>query len=182
MKTAAKAIPMTLLLAMFAALILNASAMAQTDATDKRAVQHYNIGKKGQKPALQGYDPVAYFKEGGGKATKGKKDFELRHEGVTYRFSSQANLDRFRNNPDRYEPAYGGWCAYAMAQGKGDKVSINPKFFVVDEGRLYVFFKSTFNNTRSKWNKKPAELEKKADANWKTITGETPRNSKLTRP
>ena len=170
MKTAAKAIPMTLLLAMFAALTLSTSAMAQTGAADKRAVQHYNIGKKGQKPALQGYDPVAYFKEGGGKATKGKKDFELRHEGVTYRFSSQANLDRFRNNPDRYEPAYGGWCATGMAMG--DKFPVDPTSFKIVDGELLLFLRNANVDALEIWNDGDEKKQlHKAGEHWKKVRG-----------
>lgn len=172
----------SVLVSLALAFVLTGYAAAQAQSPDKtRAVKHYNIGKKGQNPALQGYDPVAYFPEGGGKATKGKKDFQLTHDGVLYRFAGKENMDRFRKNPQRYEPAYGGWCAYAMGQPKGEKVDINPNYFKVTDGRLFVFFKSTFNNTRSKWNKNPAELEKTADANWKKLTGETPRKVKITK-
>ena len=73
----------------------------------------YNLGKDGL--AIEGYDPVAYFAEGGAKPRQGKKDLEIVYASVRYRFATKENKERFEKNPTRYEPAYGGWCAYAMA-------------------------------------------------------------------
>lgn len=116
--------------------------------------------------AVNGYDPVAYFKQN--KAVKGKKDFSLDHQGVTYRFSSAANREEFRKNPSHYEPEYGGWCAYAMG-AKGEKVSIDPETFKIINGKLYLFYNSFFNNTLKTWNKDESNLKSKADINWKKI-------------
>jgi hypothetical protein len=131
----------------------------------KRDVSHFNLGKDGL--ALEGYDPVAYFEEGGGKPKRGSKDFELRHRGVLYRFSSAKHKSLFGKRPERFEPAYGGWCAYAMA--KGDKVEVDPKSFLLTDGVLTVFYKGLFNDTRKKWLEQPAELKKKADATWRKL-------------
>src|SRR5688500_13792154 len=76
--------------------------------------------------ALQGYDAVTYFNQF--KAVKGSKTNTFLHEGVKYYFSSVGNMEEFRKNPSKYEPAYGGWCAYAMGSS-GEKVSIDPKTF-----------------------------------------------------
>ncbi len=141
------------------------------DGEKTKPVDHYNVPKS--KLAIEGYDPVAYFPEGGGKPKKGKKDFELLHDGVRYRFASQKNLDAFRKKPGKYMPAYGGWCAYAMADG--EKVSVNPKAYRVTDGRLFLFYTSLFTDTRNPWKKKEAELAKNADGNWKKIAGEDPR-------
>ena len=128
-----------------------------------RNVKKFNADKKGL--ALQGYDPVGYFKEGGGKPQKGSDKLTFTHDGLTYRFVSQANLDRFKKNPSKYEPLYGGWCAYAMASD--DRVEINPKFFIVTDEGLFVFYKSFLANTKKKWEKEgEAKLKPKADANW----------------
>src|SRR5438105_4719456 len=73
--------------------------------------------------AIEGYDPVAYFTLS--KAVKGSKDVALFHQGITYHFSSAANKEEFKKNPSKYEPQYGGWCAYAMG-AKGEKVTVDP--------------------------------------------------------
>lgn len=146
---------------------LAAPAVAQDPPKEKqRDVSHFNLGKDGL--AIEGYDPVAYFPEGGGKPAKGAKDLELRHRGVLYRFATKENRALFEKSPARFEPAYGGWCAYAMAQG--EQVEVDPKSFLVTGGELTLFYKGLFNDTRKKWQKKPAEYEKKADAAWAKIT------------
>lgn len=115
--------------------------------------------------AIQGYDPVAYFTAN--KAIKGKKEFALYHQGATYYFSSAANKDLFKANPSKYEPQYGGWCAYAMG-AKGEKVNVDPETFKIMNGKLYLFYNKFFNNTLKDWNKDEKNLCMKADANWTT--------------
>ena len=113
--------------------------------------------------AIQGYDPVAYIIQN--KAVKGSKDQAVFHQGVTYYFASAANKEEFKKNPSRYEPEYGGWCAYAMGE-KGEKVSVDPKTFKIIGGKLYLFYNKYFNNTLTDWNKDESNLKRKAEANW----------------
>jgi hypothetical protein len=128
-------------------------------------LKNYNLEGK---LAIQGYDPVAYFKQH--EAVKGSKDRAVSHQDVIYYFSSVANKEEFKKNPSLYEPQYGGWCAYAMGS-KGEKVSVDPKTFKITNGRLYLFYNRFFNNTLTEWNKNEKGLQTKADANWKTISG-----------
>lgn len=123
-------------------------------------VREYNI-RKGL--AIDGYDPVSYF---AGKAEEGSDKWSTQYKGVTYRFVSMTHRDEFRQNPDRYEPAYGGWCAYAMGDS-GEKVKVDPETFKIIDNRLYLFYNFWGNNTLSTWNKDEATLKKKADTNWK---------------
>ena len=117
--------------------------------------------------AIDGYDPVAYFKEG--KAVKGKKDIgTVFHDGILYRFSSNENKEAFKKSPASYEPQYGGWCAYAMGND-GSKVNIDPETFKIVGGKLYLFYNRLFNNTLKSWNKNEATLKKNADTNWQKI-------------
>lgn len=113
--------------------------------------------------AVNGYDVVAYFTQG--KAVKGSASHAVVHQGIKYQFSSVANKDEFKNNPAKYEPQYGGWCAYAMG-ATGEKVEIDPKTFKILNGKLYLFYNKYFNNTLTKWNKDEASLKAKADAGW----------------
>jgi YHS domain-containing protein len=124
--------------------------------------RHYNLEKN---LAIQGYDPVSYF---AGKAQKGSKDHAVNHQGTTYYFVSAANAESFKKNPAKYEPQYGGWCAYAMG-AKGEKVSIDPKTYKIVDGKLYLFYNRLFNNTLEDWNEDEAKLKNKADANWVKI-------------
>lgn len=127
---------------------------------DNKRVTHFNLEKN---VAIQGYDPVAYFKQG--KAVKGKKEITASYEGVVYYFSMPVNKEYFLKNPSKFEPQYGGWCAYAMGDSN-EKVSINPETFKISNGKLYLFYNAFFNNTLKSWNKEEAGLMMKADANW----------------
>jgi YHS domain-containing protein len=118
--------------------------------------------------AVQGYDVVAYFTQG--KAVSGSKHYSLNSQGVTYYFASAVNKALFQKDPQKYEPQYGGWCAYAMGS-KGEKVTIDPGTFKIVNGKLYLFYNRFFNNTLTSWNKDEAALRTKADANWKEIAG-----------
>lgn len=128
-------------------------------------IKHYNLENK---LAIQGYDPVAYFKQN--SAVKGSKEYATYYMGAIYYFSSAANKEEFKKNPARYEPQYGGWCAYAMGN-KGEKVEINPETYKITDGKLYLFYNKYLNNTLPKWNKDETGLKSKADLNWKKIEG-----------
>jgi YHS domain-containing protein len=128
-----------------------------------KRITAFNLEKK---VAIQGYDPVAYFKQN--KAVEGKANLVATYEGVTYYFSSPTNKDSFLKNPAGFEPQYGGWCAYAMGSA-GEKVEINPETFKIVEGKLYLFYNAFFNNTLKSWNKDENQLKAKADLNWKKI-------------
>ena len=111
-----------------------------------------------------GYDVVSYFEA---KAIKGQTKFSTDYKGVSYRFSSEINLNKFKKDPLQYLPQYGGWCAYAMA-AKGDKVKINPKTFEIRNDKLYLFYNAYFNNTHEDWlDEGPDDLLLKANKNWK---------------
>lgn len=125
--------------------------------------QTANLNLDETKLALAGYDPVSYLREK--KAMKGKESITAESDGVTYRFSSQANKDLFLKSPSAYKPQYGGWCAYAMG-AKGEKVEVDPETFKIVDGKLYLFYNKFFNNTRDSWNKNEPELKAKADKNW----------------
>lgn len=140
--------------------------------TEPRSVRDHNLAKDGL--AIEGYDPVAYFPEGGGKPQQGNKAITAEHRGATYRFASPAHRDLFLKNPKRYEPAYGGWCAWAMKDG--EKVEVDPKSFIVKDDRLFLFYNGFIADTRSKWLKGDHNAEAATcDANWKKIAGEEKR-------
>lgn len=125
--------------------------------------EHLNLDKN---IALDSYDLVSYFKLD--KPLKGKKEFQLKHNGVLYYFSSDENRTAFENNPKAYEVVYGGWCAYAMGKN-GKKVGVDPLTFKIIDGKLYLFYNKYLTNTLEKWNDDEKQLHEKADKNWLEI-------------
>lgn len=123
---------------------------------------HFNIRKN---IAIDGYDPVSYFD---GKPLGGASDYKFTYRGITYYFVSAANLVRFKASPDKFEPAYGGWCAYAMGNS-GEKVKIDPETFKIINGTLYLFYNFWGNNTLDSWNRNEKKLKQAADQNWADV-------------
>ena len=111
--------------------------------------------------AVGGYDAVSFFR---GEGTLGSKRFTAEHDGAEFRFASQENLDTFLSDPDKYAPQFGGYCAWAIAEGKlapGD-----PDFAAVVDGKLYLNFNQQVQKT---WNTDRAGFIERAEANWPDI-------------
>lgn len=141
-------------------LFISLSSFSQDSSVRKK---HFNI-KKGV--SIGGYDPVSYFS---GIPQKGSEEYQYAYKGVTYYFASDEHLKKFKVSPVKYEPQYGGWCAYAIGQ-TGDKVKIDPKTYQITDGKLYLFYNFKGLNTLNSWEEDQSNLQKKADKNWsKTI-------------
>lgn len=132
-------------------------AFGQSDDVRKK---NFNIKKN---IAMEGYDAVSYFDN---KPLEGKTDLQFAYKGVTYLFANATNLNKFKSSPEKFEPVYGGWCAYAMGE-KGEKVKIDPETFKILDGKLFLFYNFWGNNTLTDWNKNEKGLKTRGDQNWK---------------
>lgn len=112
--------------------------------------------------AIGGTDPVAYFTEG--KPVAGSADHTAEYDGVTWRFTSAKNRDAFIADPEKYTPAYGGFCATGASFGK--KIPIDPAHWKIVDGKLYL--NSSDGAHKRFLSDEPGTISK-ADANWKTI-------------
>lgn len=135
---------------------------AQSIEKETRLV-HFNLKKN---LGLDGYDPVSYFENE--KPLKGKKEFAASFKGVIYYFATIENKKKFLNGALKYEPQYGGWCAYAMGKN-GKKVSINPETYKIINEKLYLFYNKFGTNTLDDWNKDESNLKSKAEIFWLTM-------------
>ena len=123
-----------------------------------------NTNKKGV--LIDGYDPVAYFDN---TVKKGVSTYQTKYNGSSIYFSSSTNLEKFKKNPDKYYPMYGGWCAYAMGTN-GEYVEIDADTYEIRDGHLYLFYNRLLTNTKKSWlDEDPLKLKKQADANWKKL-------------
>lgn len=112
--------------------------------------------------AIEGYDPVAYFTEG--RPVEGSSDFEYEWMGATWRFANAENRDLFAADPETYAPAYGGYCAYGVAQGY--KPGIDPDAWAIVDGRLYL---NLSKKVQAQWQEDIPGYIAKADDIWPTI-------------
>ena len=143
-------------------LIILAFALEGFSQDENARRKHFNVKNN---LALDGFDPLSYFD---GKPEKGNPQIKFNYRGVDYRFTSQANLNKFKTDPGKYEPAYGGWCAYAMGDS-GEKVKIDPETFKILDGRLYLFYNFWGNNTLTDWKKDERKLKEAGDRNWNNL-------------
>ena len=81
----------------------------------------------------------------------GTRDLTTKHDGATYRFYSEQNQKRFEANPDRYVPAYGGFCAWGVLDDT-DQEDIQPGSWKVVDGRLLLFYKGYLGDGRRDWD------------------------------
>ena len=109
--------------------------------------------------AIKGYDPVAYFTMD--KAVKGKKSHAFQWRGASWHFSMQEHLEMFAEEPEKYAPQYGGYCAYAVAEN--DTANIDPTEFTVYDGKLYLNYNHKINK---KWLADKDGYIREADKHW----------------
>lgn len=112
--------------------------------------------------ALKGYDPVAYFTDA--RPTRGDASISATHEGATYHFASAANRDAFTADPARYAPQYGGYCAWAVAQGY--KAPIIPEAWAVVDGKLYL---NASRGVQRRWQRDVPGFIATANQVWPTL-------------
>src|ERR1700758_1490273 len=95
--------------------------------------------------ALQGYDPVGFFADN--RPVKGNQQFQSQYHGATYYFVSAEHKAAFDKEPAKYEPQFGGFCAYGASRGK--TVPIKIEAWQIVNGRLLVQYdldvKAKFN-------------------------------------
>ena len=118
-------------------------------------------------PGISGYDPVAYFTEG--KSMRGSGYHVTVFKGVTYAFASKDHKKMFEDNPEKYVPVYGGYCAYGMAVKK--KFVADPEVWKIVDGKLYL---NLDKDIQRKWKKDVPGYIKKADVNWMKIKDKAP--------
>jgi YHS domain-containing protein len=112
--------------------------------------------------AIKGYDVVAFHTEA--KATKGLENFTYRWKDANWLFANQANLDMFKEDPEKYVPQYGGYCAYGTADGH--KAPTETDTWTIRDKKLYFNYNKKVQEI---WNKDQAGYIEKADKNWVEI-------------
>ena len=121
------------------------------------AASPINIDSEGV--AIKGYDPVAYFTMD--KHVKGNKGLEYEWKGLKWWFSIENHMKLFIEDPEKYAPRYGGYCAYGVAVNA--LFDIKPEAWSIVDGKLYL---NKNLDVRDMWRKDIPGNIKKADMNW----------------
>jgi len=109
-----------------------------------------------------GYCPVAMIEQK--KTIKGDPAYRMVYNGYGYQFSSEEALKKFQNNPDRYIPQYGGYCAEGMSRGK--KFPSDKTVFAILDGRAFFFWDEKM---RDKFLADKETMIANADKHWQEI-------------
>jgi YHS domain-containing protein len=116
---------------------------------------------------VQGYDLVSYRTNA--KPLRGNGNHIVEHHGITYLFINKENQQKFANDPHKYLPAYGGYCAYGVAVGK--KFVGDPDVWKIVGGKLYL---NLDNKIQGIWNKDISGNLVKAETHWVKIKDKNP--------
>jgi len=112
--------------------------------------QEHTYGFHADDRAFDGNDLISYFNS---EVKKGKDDITFKYKEVTLYFASVENRDTFKSDPEKYFPAYNGWCAIALASGTLARPDYNN--YKVQNGQLLFFEVRAFFNGRTAWEKDP---------------------------
>lgn len=133
-----------------AALLLAAPLVAAVDPVNKTLLGGL---------AVDGYDPVAYFTDG--RPVEGSSEHQLEWNGARWRFASAEHRAAFEREPEKYAPAYGGYCAWAVANNY--TADADPEAWAIVGGRLYLNYSK---KVQVKWQEDVPGNIARADANW----------------
>lgn len=145
---------------------LTAVAMPQSaHAYDEKSVSSLNVDAQGV--ALKGYDTVSYFSSGG--PVQGNANFSEKYNGATYWFANAGNRDAFKADPEKYMPAFGGFCAMGMALEQ--KLDIDPQLWRIVDGKLYL---NVHKPAQTRWLENVKGNIEQANKNWPRIKDKAP--------
>lgn len=111
--------------------------------------------------ALGGYDPMSYRE---GTPATGMASAVGNHDGALYRFRTTESRYAFEDHPARFSPAFGGFDALGVSEGRLD--SVDPTVFELVGDRLLVFHDAA---ARTTFDVTQAERLRSADAAWSRL-------------
>jgi YHS domain-containing protein len=117
--------------------------------------------------AIKGYDTVAYF--AANAPVEGNPEFAFVWNGAKWLFSSADNLEKFKADPAKFAPQFGGYCSWAVSHGytaNGD-----PTAWKVVEGKLYFNYNM---KVKEKWEAEQDTLIKEGQNNWTNFKKKKP--------
>jgi YHS domain-containing protein len=116
--------------------------------------------------AIQGYDPVSYFTQSA--PVKGNSEFSATYKNAIYHFTTEQNRNSFQQNPVKFAPQFGGFCAFGVTMDR--KFDTDPLAYKIVDSKLYLNLNS---KVQKRWLSNTSEFIQTADGNWGGIKGQT---------
>ena len=134
---------------------------------------YHNIDKDSL--ALNGFDPTEYFINN--RASRGSGKYLYKYQGIKYYFLNEKNKSLFIENPKKYLPEFGGYCAYGLGMESGQglngnppgKYPVNPETFKIIDNKLYLFYNDYGYNFLEVWESNEKANLERAKKRWKVI-------------
>jgi hypothetical protein len=145
-------------------------ALAATAGVSASADDSVNTGYFGG-VAIMGYDPVAYFTEN--RAVKGSEEYAFDWLGTPWHFANNKHREMFMNEPVKYAPQYGGYCAGEVANNSSVTVNIDPEAFKIIDGKLYLVYD---RGNAEVFADHADELVPKGNENWPKVVADLNRD------
>ena len=114
--------------------------------------------------AIRGTDPVAYFTDSA--VRQGDPAIHADWMGARWRFASEQHRAMFVADPAAFAPQFGGYCAWAVAEGY--TAPIDPEAWRIVEGKLYLNYSKKI---QKKWARDVPGNISRANANWPGLKG-----------
>lgn len=109
--------------------------------------------------ALEGYDATSYFT---GNLEKGSPVFSTSYQDIHWNFSCEENLLKFKENPARFIPQYGGYCAKAVSTGF--VAPSDPTVYTLHKNKLFLF---SSEEVKDNFLKDPNSMIAACEKKWK---------------
>lgn len=143
------------------------TSQANTQDSEAILISQSNVNDKGvfyqqRGVAIKGTDTVAYFTEG--KAVKGDKKYSYQWGNTTWWFKNEQNRDLFAQNPEKYAPQFGGFCAWAISQNY--TAPIDPQAWTIVNNKLYLNYNKSVQKT---WSQDIEGNIAKGNRNWPNL-------------
>jgi YHS domain-containing protein len=116
--------------------------------------------------AIQGYDSVSYFTPGA--PVKGSGNYTATYKNAIYQFSSAENRDLFKQEPEKYAPQYGGFCAFGVTMNR--KFDTDPLAYKIVDNKLYLNLNT---DVQKKWLTDVNGYLATSEQNWDGIKDQT---------
>jgi YHS domain-containing protein len=139
-------------IAVVAMVALSLAACANSDGVAK-------VNKTPDGFAVRGFDTVAYFVAQ--NAVQGEGKYEYAWNGAKWLFSSQENMEKFKQNPEAYAPQFGGYCSYAVSRGY--TADADPTAWKIVDGKLYLNYNQ---GAKEAWEEDQEKSIKDGQKNW----------------
>ncbi len=124
--------------------------------------QNVNFFSNNNGVAIKGFDPVAYFQEN--KAIEGGNTISYKWSGSIWKFTSEENLEKFKEQPEKFAPQYGGFCAYGASENHLSPT--DPEAFTIVDSKLYLNYSK---KVKELWIKNTEQRIQKANEYWLTL-------------